>query len=589
MHKTAKTQLRAKILFDIVSHDGGKKMLLKKFGNHIVLSVMKAKGNSSLKELDDATKQAIKFNEDLILKIVNDNKDTEYGKLHHFAEVKSIEDYKRLVPVSNYDDYAELIERGMDTCDTTLYTAYPIVSYAITSGSVGVPKYIPQSELAIEAYRKFAASRVFGSMPEYYEKMGEKCPEGYGLNTFEIGRTPTKDGKVFGGISGTAVHQFKQFLPYIFTSPLDIIYPQGDMNGKHLKLLFALAEKDLTFMISCFMTYLADEMNYMQDNWELLCDDIEKGRINPEIKVLEETRKTLNSKLKADPERANELRAEFKKGFDTPIVPRIWPKLKWVSSVGSSGFMPYTNLMRSYLGPDVTIDFLAYAASEAIIGAARTPEDDSYVIIPQSGFYEFVPEDATDYSVTYTIGELEVGKKYEILVTNLSGLYRYRINDVVEVVGFYNESPKIKFAYRKSQLINIAGEKLTEKDLQIAVDRFAKETGLNVIDFCVYADLDVIPGRCVVLIEPKTDIDMSKLGEYEKLMDEKLKEVAFLYNMERDLNNLSPLKLLIQQPQSHALYREMRLLKGVSENQIKPVRILDTPMKINFFLNMIEK
>ena len=563
-------------------------MLFRKLGNNIAFNAMKARGKSSLKELDDATKQAAKLSENLLLKLVNDNKDTEYGKLHHFAEVKSIEDYKRLVPVSNYDDYAEIIQRGMDTCDTTLYTAYPIVSYAVTSGSVGVPKYIPQSELAIDAYRKFAATRVFGSMAEYFEKTGKKFSAGYGLNTFEIGRTPTRDGKVFGGISGTAVHQFRQFLPYIFTSPLDLIYPQGDMNGKHLKLLFALAEKDLSFMISCFMTYLADEMCYLQDNWEILCDDIEKGRISPDIKVPAETREKLNAKLKADPVRANELRVEFKKGFDTPIVPRIWPKLKWISSVGSSGFMPYTNLMRTYLGPDVTVDFLAYASSEAIIGAARTPEDDSYVIIPQSGFFEFVPEDATDYSVTYNIGELEIGKKYEILVTNLSGLYRYRINDVVEVVDYYNESPKIRFAYRKSQLINIAGEKLTEKDLQNAVDRFKKETGLNIIDYCIYADTDATPGRCVMLIEPKSSIDMSKLGEYENLMEEKLREVNFLYNMERDAKNLSSLKLLIQQPQSHALYREMRLLKGVSENQIKPVRILDTPMKMNFFLKMIE-
>ena len=80
-------------------------------------------------------------------------------------------------------------------------------------------------------------------------------------------------------------------------------------------------------------------------------------------------------------------------------------------------------------------------------------------------FYEFIPENAEDETKTLTIDQLEVGKRYEIVLTNLSGFYRYRIKDVVEVTGYYYESPMIRFAYRKSQLINISGEKMTEGDL----------------------------------------------------------------------------------------------------------------------------
>lgn len=61
--------------------------------------------------------------------------------------------------------------------------------------------------------------------------------------------------------------------------------------------------------------------------------------------------------------------------------------------------------------------------------------------------------------------QLEPGKKYEILLTNLSGFYRYKLKDVIEVVGYHNEAPLIRFAYRKNQLINLAGEKITEGDL----------------------------------------------------------------------------------------------------------------------------
>lgn len=94
------------------------------------------------------------------MRIVRDNKDTEYGKRYHFDQISSVDDYKRLVPFSGYDDYAPYIERMVNNGEKNLITVYPIVQYAETSGSIGVPKKIPVSKQSMEIYTKYTITRV---------------------------------------------------------------------------------------------------------------------------------------------------------------------------------------------------------------------------------------------------------------------------------------------------------------------------------------------------------------------------------------------------------------------------------------------
>ena len=65
------------------------------------------------------------------------------------------------------------------------------------------------------------------------------------------------------------------------------------------------------------------------------------------------------------------------------------------------------------------------------------------VLIPDSVFYEFKPKDATGYNSLLTLNQLEIGKSYELIVTNLSGLYRYKTNRFLFVVGRYHDTPTV--------------------------------------------------------------------------------------------------------------------------------------------------
>ena len=78
----------------------------------------------------------------------------------------------------------------------------------------------------------------------------------------------------------------------------------------------------------------------------MLCDDIEKGIINPNIKCTPELRAKYSKMFKPNPSRAAELRKEFEKGFDTPIAPRIWPKLVWGYGMMGSSLQVYIDKLR---------------------------------------------------------------------------------------------------------------------------------------------------------------------------------------------------------------------------------------------------
>ena len=125
-----------------------------------IIRILTQKGRKSIREIMRNCARANDLSRELLMRIVADNKDTEYGKRYNFDQIRSIDDFKRLVPFSSYDDYAPYIELMINKGEKNLITTYPIVQYAETSGSIGVPKKIPVSKQAMGIYTKYTITRV---------------------------------------------------------------------------------------------------------------------------------------------------------------------------------------------------------------------------------------------------------------------------------------------------------------------------------------------------------------------------------------------------------------------------------------------
>lgn len=534
------------------------------------------------------SKHAIKVQELLLKAVIRKNRTCEYGRKHGFADVKSISDYQRIVPLTTYPDYDEYVTR-MTKGEKKVLTNASYRRFAGSSGSTGKAKTIPLSLWAEWVCQCFGFSAPVGCAYKYFKQQGKSMPLQRGLLTAEIGCTKVECGKTLSCLSSIPLLNLKPVVPVFATSPMVLQYTDDDtvMNSHYLKLRFSLPRRDVSYLGTIFITTLESMFFYLEENWEKMCDDIEKGIISPDIVCPPEMRKELEKKLKPDPERAEELRKEFRKGFDCgPIARRIWPKLGWMYGMGTGALAIYQKKLERYLGTDLPIHYLGYIASEAMMAVPIELNSYEYVMLPQNGFYEFRPVDSDNYDNLLTIKDLEVGKEYEIILTNTSGFYRYRIEDVIQVTGFYYESPKVTFRYRLNQISNFSGEKMTQLAFDHIVGKMSEQLGELFIGYSIYPDHNTSPGHYVMLIETANPVDISKEQEYARLFEEIMSENPSAECVFRN-GSLGHCEVKFLRHGTYDDYRAMLKARGANLNQVKPVKLIDNEERKEFFFSHV--
>ena len=489
-------------------------------------------------------------------RLVRENQDTEYGRKYGFRNIHSYADYAARVPLSSYEDYEPYIERMLCFNQKGLLTADEVVYYAHTSGTTGTSKMIPCTRRALDVFFTAGYERVFALCDAICrERIGAGMPACKGITMMESRTGYTPFGVAHGAISETVL--IPADTDGYIALPEELIYPTSDFDRRHLKMLFALRERRLSFMMCSFAPFLYDMITYLRRNWAMLCDDIEAGRINPEIVVEPALRKKLEAGMAPDPERAAQIRAIMAAHEGGAFEPLLWPDLRLIATIGTAAFAPCLEKLRQSFGPDIPVDYLGYVSSEATIGTVLREDEGEYVLLPWGGFYEFIPMEEGASDTTLLMDQLEVGKEYELIVTNLSGFYRYRLGDVVRVTGYHNECPMLVCAYRKSQLISMYGEKVTETALQKAVEAMAEETGTAALEYSVYADADSDPGHYVVLLESDREVSPEAWPRYSEVLNRRLCEAHESYRKKIQQKIMLPLEVRFVQPQTGAKSREI--------------------------------
>jgi len=564
----------------------------KKIIRKIVIKTAKKRGRTALRKFDDSTIHASSNNKELLKKLLNDNKETEYGKKYNFASIRNISDYQQQVPLTTYDDYETYIDRMTEHGERNLLTAYPVVFYASTSGTSGSPKKIPVTDKGLSVFQNHSATIQFAVFSEFYKNTKWKdFHNGAVFLLLSLSHEPLKDGVEFGSISSAALDEEKlKAMSYFITTPKEVLSHTQNTDLKYLHSRYALAEREISLMAGAYIPALVDIMNYIKENQKDLVSDIRNGIIGKGIRMPDELRKTLEEDLKPDPKRADELETIFSEGFNEKIMQKIWPKLQGISAIWAGNFSMYARKLQQFSGRSIPYYTNTYVSSEGVFGIARHPFDQCYAMIPESCFYEFIPMDGKAGSdeennpQTLLIDEVEEGKEYELVITNQSGFYRYRMGDVIRVVGFYNESPLVVFKYRKKNIVSIAGEKFTEDHLLSAIREFERRTDISIIDYCMYPDREAEPGRYVIIIEPNEKVPAEKLEECKKVLAEELTRASTSYAHYVHGGNMGEPEIIFLQSQTFQLQREMKMYKtGLTENQLKTVRVLTTKEQIGFF------
>lgn len=154
-----------------------------------------------------------------------------------------------------------------------------------------------------------------------------------------------------------------------------------------------------------------------------------------------------------------------------------------------------------------------------------------------------------------------------------AGLYRYRLGDVVKVMGFHNSTPELKFVCRSNLLLNINIDKNTEKDLQISVEEAAKLLAaekLEVVDFSSHVDLSTDPGHYVIFWELSGEASQEVLSECCNCLDKSFVDAGYMSS--RKVNGIGPLELRILRKGTFQKMLHHFLAQGSAVNQFKTPR-----------------
>ncbi|WP_456035335.1 GH3 auxin-responsive promoter family protein [Senegalimassilia anaerobia] len=457
-----------------------------------------AAGKALEQQLEADVLHAREVQEELLFEMIEANKDTPFGRDHGFADIKTVEDFKRTVPFTSYDDYAGYIYEVMERGTRGVVITEEIVHFNETSGAMGNPKGIPYTKRMAEILMGYSGAYTYYRS---YVGAGEGLAGGRMLTLIESHYNTLKSGISFGSLSCKAIADARPYLAATTTSPDEAVFTKPGTDTRYLHARFAIEERDIRDISSVFITGVLDLMRYVEDNWELLVRDIEQGTIDASIQMPVDVRAGLEARIKPNPERAAELRAIFECGFDEPITPAMWPNLLVVRSVAGGGFAPYTQRLRRFIGNDVHILYTGYSASEGAFSVPFELDDPSSVLLPRSVYFGFVPVDDPDYDHTLGVEDLQEGHDYEVIITSRSGFYRYKMRDAIRCVGHKGTMPTMEFLFRLDQTVNMHGEKTTELVLRKVADKVAARAGLDLVDFSVHPNVDHHPARYEYLLE----------------------------------------------------------------------------------------
>ncbi|KAJ1414694.1 GH3 family [Sesbania bispinosa] len=325
--------------------------------------------------------------------------------------------------------------------------------------------------------------------------------------------------------------------------------------------------------------------------WEELCSDIREGVLTSRVTV-PSIRMAMSKLLKPNPELANLIHKKCM-GLSNwyGLIPELFPNAKYIYGIMTGSMEPYLKKLRHYAGelPLLTAD---YGSSEGWIAAnvnpKLPPESATYTVLPHIGYFEFIPltqlENAKGDHTFLCIDpqpvgltQVKVGEEYEIVMTNPAGLYRYRLGDVVKVMGFHNSTPQLKFVRRSSLLLNINIDKNTEKDLQLAVEAASKllaEEKLEVVDFTSHVDLSKEPGHYVIFWEISGEASEEVLGECCNCLDKSFIDAG--YTSSRKVNCIGALELRVVRRGTFQKILDHYLGLGTAVSQYKTPRCVGT-------------
>jgi GH3 auxin-responsive promoter len=532
---------------------------------NLIMSLLAAITGVSRTRFTRKTRQVEAVQEKFLLTLLKAHQKTALGQEYGLASIKTVEEFRRRVPILPYSSYEPYIERIVQG-EANVLTPDPVVYLNLTSGSTGKQKLIPVTQRSRHSLG-LANQASIGFVTEALRR--KNLPIGKMILTSSIqllGKTAS--GIEYGPVSVGSLRMSSGFQRKVFAHPYEALLPADSLTRHYLCLLFALKNRHTAVIGANFPILALRLCDYLENNAEDLIHDLETGTIAPWLKLEPEHRVQLEKLWSAAPDRAAELRQILQtEGRLTPKT--AWKNLSLIITArgGTSDF--YFERFPEYFG-DTPIFGGIYASAEATFGVYPDLNQDGAILAIESGFFEFIAEDQWTETQPQTLlpHELTIGDRYRVLVTNYNGLYRYDIGDVIEVVGFYEQTPRIVFRHRLGGLLSSTTEKTTEFHVTQVMRQLQQEFDLRLENFCVTLSEREVPAHYWVNIELLPGHSLKDPQAFLTQFDRHLKAIHTSYEVKRR-DQVPPPQLRIFAPGSFAVIRRQMIQRGIPESQLK--------------------
>jgi len=433
----------------------------------------------------DLTAKPQEIQDHLLFDLIKRNRATRFGRDHHFEAIRSLRDYRAQVSVGDYERLRPYIEHAQNG-EAHALTAEPVLMFTLTSGSTGQPKLIPITQTTRRNHRQLTRLwyyRAFVDHPDLFsgKLLGVVSPVIEGR---------TVGGIPFGAASGLIYQSSPSWIQNAYATPYEIAEVK-DFEAKYYLIMRLALEHDITFFGTPNPSTILKLVETVNRNKQEMIQDICDGTIAAWCNLQPKMRAALESRLRKNPARARRLESLIKN--DGTLRPReYWPRLQLIGCWKGGTVGVRLKEFARWFGKTTPVRDLGYMASEAQMTLPISDSGSAGILAIDENFYEFIPESEIDSPAPtiLTCAELEAGASYYLVLTTAAGLYRYDINDVVRVAGFYNQTPLIEFVRKGRDVTNITGEKLHVNQVIQAMAQAQNAAGMAVQHFRACADAE---------------------------------------------------------------------------------------------------
>ncbi|MES2747450.1 MAG: GH3 auxin-responsive promoter family protein [Bacteroidota bacterium] len=374
----------------------------------------------------------------VLRKLLRQAENTQFGNDHHFSKITSFDDFAQHVPIRDYEELRPYVDKVVKGEANILWKGKPLY-FAKTSGTTSGAKYIPLTKQSMPSHIKAARNAILSYI-------------------HETGKADFVDGKMIF-LQGSPILEEKNGIKL------------GRLSGivAHFVPKYLQKNRMPSWKTNCI------------DDWETKVDAIVEETFNQDMAIISGIPSWVQMYFEKLQQKANKPVGELFKNFNLFIY-------------GGVNFEPYRAKFENLIGRKVDSIEL-FPASEGFFAYQDSQKEKGMLLLLNSGiFYEFVKSDEffTENPRRYTIGEVELGVNYVLIISTNAGLWAYNIGDTIQFTSL--KPHRLIVSGRIKHYISAFGEHVIGKEVECALKEAMENSTIRVNEFTVAPQIAPITG-----------------------------------------------------------------------------------------------